>query len=460
MRQKSSHGLRSFLICMVAVLTVVLFITGSAYATNGYFAHGYSIKNKALAGAGVALPLDSLAASANPAGMVFVGSRADVGVSLFNPNREYTVSGTPTTGTIMFPGVNCNAPGAPGVAGAPPCPLSLAPGTVESDSEWFVIPSLGYNRMLDDNSSVGLSIYGNGGMNTDYDTNTYHGSSPTGVDLIQLFIVPTYARKLNKKHAIGISPIFAYQSFEAQGLEAFGNENPMLSFSSDPSNLSNNGHESSYGYGVRVGYLGEVMPNLFLGVSYQSKVYMSELDKYAGLFAEQGDFDIPSNWTVGLAIKPSPEVTLTVDLQQINYGEIDSISNPFWPNLRNDQLGNDGGAGFGWEDIMILKMGAQWQSSPEWTWRAGFSVAEQVIPNTEVMFNIIAPGVIETHATCGVTKKIDDKQEIDFALMRAVSESVTGLNQLDPPNEQTQTGQMIELEMDQWEFSIGYTYKF
>jgi long-chain fatty acid transport protein len=438
MRQKSSHGLRSFLICMVAVLTVVLFITGSAYATNGYFAHGSSIKNKALAGAGVALPLDSLAASVNPAGMVFVGSRADVGLSFFNPNREYTVTGGKTEG-------------------CPQC-FGLEPGTYDSDSKWFVIPALGYNRMLDDNSSIGLSIYGNGGMNTDYDTATFNvnpmapsfGSSPTGVDLMQLFVVPTYARKLNQKHAVGISPILAYQAFEAEGLQAFGEGG----FSSSPSNLSNNGHESSYGVGVRVGYLGEIMTNLFFGASYQSRVFMSEFDEYAGLFAEQGDFDIPSNWTVGFALKASPAVTLTADLQQINYSEIDSINNPLLPNLMIPEgLGTDGGAGFGWQDIMILKAGAQWQSSPEWTWRAGFSVAEQTIPNTETMFNIIAPGVIETHATCGVTKTIGDNQEIDFALMRAFSESVEGPNLLDP-------AQMIELEMDQWEFSLGYTYKF
>jgi long-chain fatty acid transport protein len=435
------------LICMIAMFTVVFCVSGSAFATNGYFSHGYGLKSKSLAGVGAALPLDSVAAAANPAGMVFVGSRADIGVAFFNPNREYTVSGMPTDPSM--------------VPGCPPdnCPFGLAPGTYESDSKWFVIPSLGYNRMLDDNSSVGLSIYGNGGMNTDYDTNTFNvnpmlpsfGDTPTGVDLMQLFVVPTYARKLNQKHAVGISPIFAYQAFEAEGLQAFAE----AGFSADDSNLSNNGHDSSYGFGGRIGYLGEVVPNVFIGASYQSRIFMSEYDEYAGLFAEQGDFDIPSNWTVGVAVKASPTVTLAIDVQQILYSEIDSINNPLLPNLNPpvDLLGNDGGAGFGWENMTIVKVGAQWQSSPEWTWRAGISVADQPIPNTETMFNIIAPGVIETHATFGVTKSIGSNQEIDFALMRAFSEKVKGVNPLDP-------AQTIELEMDQWEFSLGYSYIF
>ena len=54
--------------CIIGMVMIfILACVGQAHATNGYFAHGYSIKNKALAGAGVALPLDSLSASTNPA---------------------------------------------------------------------------------------------------------------------------------------------------------------------------------------------------------------------------------------------------------------------------------------------------------------------------------------------------------------------------------------------------------
>jgi long-chain fatty acid transport protein len=70
--------------------------------------------------------------------------------------------------------------------------------------------------MLNPNNSVGLSIYGNGGMNTDYDTRTFFGSSPTGVDLIQIFVAPSYAVKLHPRHSVGVSAILAYQSFEAK----------------------------------------------------------------------------------------------------------------------------------------------------------------------------------------------------------------------------------------------------
>jgi long-chain fatty acid transport protein len=425
MKGRWSVNIRHFLFCSLFLIIALGFTANDTYATNGYFANGYSIESKALGGAGVALPQSSLDASINPAAMAFVGKRIDVGLSFFNPNREYKVSGSPS----------------------PPPAFGLTPGTVESDSKWFIIPSVGINWQLDDKNSIGLSIYGNGGMNSDYDKHTFYGSSPTGVDLMQLFITPTYARKLAPKHAVGISPIFAYQSFEAKGLEAFSG------YSSDPSNLTNNNHDSSYGIGGKIGYLGEILPNLNLGASYQTKIWMSRFDKYKGLFAEQGDFDIPATWTIGLAYKVIPELTFLVDVQEIYYSDVKSINNPLMNNIQTSQLGDNNGAGFGWDDITVLKRGVQWQSSKDWTWRAGYSIGDQPIPKDEVLFNILAPGVVKQHATAGFTRAIGDKQELKFALMYAFENDVTGTNPLDP-------GEKIKLTMNQWEISLGYAWKF
>jgi len=403
-----------------------------AQATNGYFAHGYSIKNKAMAGAGVALPLDSITAATNPAGMVYVGNRYDLGLSLFKPTRSYKTG-----------------PGAVNPA---------AGGTVTSDSENFLVPVLGANWMLESgNGSLGLAIFGNGGMNTDYNTSVYQnfggGSIPTGVDLSQLFVAPTYARKLNERHSLGITPILAYQKFESQGLQAFG----ITGVSSNGDKLTNNGHDSSYGYGARIGYMGEITPSLTIGAAYQTKIYMDELDDYAGLFADRGDFDIPSNWTVGFAYKATPKVTLAFDVQTINYNEVNAVGNP----LQNASLLGGSGAlgipdgdGFGWDDMTVYKLGLQWQQNDSWTWRAGYSHGEQPIPASEVLFNILAPAVVEDHVTCGFTWKPYENQELDFAMMYGFENTLTGLTQSNAGS------QYVELTMDQWEFSLGYSWKF
>jgi len=411
--------------CALAMSILIVFAASSVFATNGYFSHGYGIKYKSMAGAGVALSLGSLGSATNPATMVYVGKRFEVSAAFFNPNRQYTVTGTPSG----FPGT-----------------FGLAPGTVESESRLFLIPAIGVNWMLDESSSFGLALYGNGGMNTNYDNPTF-GFSPTGVNLSQLFIAPTYAKKIGDKHAVGMTAIFAFQFFKAEGLRAFSN------FSSRPANLTNNNNDNAFGIGAKVGYQGEWVKNLFIGASYQLKTSMGAFEKYSGLFAEEGGFDIPSSWTVGLAYKATRKLTLAFDVQQILYSDSKSVNNPLMPNIGTSQLGRDNGAGFGWDDMTVFKGGVQWQSGKNWTWRAGYSNGKQPIPDSEVLFNILAPGVIEQHATFGFSRMLAGDKEISFSVMRGFSNSISGANPLEAPGQQT-----IELKMNQWEFEVGYAF--
>ncbi len=422
----------------------------TAYATNGYFRHGYGMQYRGLAGAGAALYLSPLGVATNPAVLSFLGSQLDIGFSLFNPNREYTVTGNPSGFPFTFP---------------------LTPGTVESDSKLFLIPTVGISYSLQGGNALGLAIFGNGGMNTDYPVKTFDTPQlsfepPTGVDLSQLFVAATYARRFGKNHAVGISGIFVFQRFRAEGLFAFGG------FSSDPSKLTNNEHSNSTGFGARIGYLGE-FGVLSVGGSYQTKFSMSEFDEYAGLFAEQGGFDIPATWTAGIAVKASPKVTLAADIQQIMYSDIASVGNPldlqnnppfvpnpnpnpndpntfFLPNQNFKPLGDPNGWGFGWDDMTVVKFGVQLEVAPEFMLRGGFSTGGQPIPESEVMFNILAPGVIENHITLGLSAPVSDKVKFNFAFMHALSKSVTGPNPFEAPNQQ-----QIELKMNQFEADLG-----
>ena len=65
-----------------------------------------------------------------------------------------------------------------------------------------------------------------------------------------------------------------------------------------------------------------------MGASFQTCTYMTEFDKYAGLFAEQGDFDIPMNWTVGLAYERKGKFAVMADFKRIHYSRVNAIGNP------------------------------------------------------------------------------------------------------------------------------------
>ncbi len=431
-------------------------------ATNGYFSHGYSTKEKGMAGAGTAYSQDAMAAATNPAGMAFVGGRMDIGAAFFSPSpRSYTVTGTPVP-----PG-----PTAPFGSG-----VNAAPGEkVESENDFFLIPHLAYNWQLNNNNTVGLSIYGNGGMNTEYKASETpfgagtFGSGTTGVNLEQLFVNISFSKKLSSKHAVGASLIVAGQRFSAQGTEAFA---PL---SVAPDKMSGDKNSTSFGAGLKVGYQGEVNKGIRVGVSYQSKISMGEFDDYEGLFAEGGDFDIPSTYSIGVSFDVGASGVVVADIQRINYSDVAAISNPIGNALPpagscipggfgfpgapgpggvgSGCLGGANGGGFGWDDMTIFKIGYQIEVGDH-TYRVGYSHADQPIPASQTLFNILAPAVIEDHITAGWTMKVGGNQEFNLSAMVAPENSVKGDNPIDGGSTQ------IEIKMSQWELQAGWAWKY
>ena len=335
---------------LTVAVTAALTMAGTASATNGYFAHAFSQTEAGLAGAGVAKTknIDSLAGTTNPANMVFAGDRMDIGIALFSPQREYEVTGNPAlmngynpfTPDTFIP--RCN-PGQTGFSQTNPCqlPFSIGPGKIDSENTLFPVPSFGWNKMLSDRSSFGVMVYGNGGMNTEYQggsANVFNpntgtivtapgtfGGGTLGIDLMQLFVAPTYSMKVGENSSIGISLIGVFQRFEAKGLGSFAG------VTNYPDKLTNNGYSTSYGGGLKIGFNSQISDGIRFAASYQSEMNMGEFDEYKGLFAENGDFDIPETWTFGISADVGEKGTFVADIQRINYSDIKSIGNDITP---------------------------------------------------------------------------------------------------------------------------------
>lgn len=487
----------------------VLLLPTLAEATNGYFAHGWGTQAKAMAGAAAALPQDSLVSATNPAGTAFIGQRWDLGAAFFKPSpRGYEAN--PDFATGPYPGGPDNFP----TGGF------VTPGRYDSDSDWFVIPSLGYNRELNDRVSVGMSLYGNGGMKTDYQNavwgnfavapgqrvaivdgqqlplfdfstgqpvpitdssitqipvpggngelapvvdgnpnGTLTASTPTGVNLEQLFIEFPIAVKIGDgRQAFGIAPVLAAQRFEAKGLE------PFRAASVNPNKVTNNGKDWSYGAGLHFGWYGEVSDRLALGLAYRTKIWMSKLDEYSGLFADGGRFDIPAKFDFGLAYRIRPDLTVAFDYQHIFYNEIDSIANSndidLTPCFAGDPkpsycLGGKSGLGFGWDSMDVLKLGIRWQQGPKWTLLGGISYNSDFLKtDQQALFNILTPATVRWHLTAGATYRHGPKDEISLSFAYMPKEEVDGTS---PSITQTQTG---SLYMEQMEIELSWSHRF
>ncbi|KXX64529.1 MULTISPECIES: OmpP1/FadL family transporter [Marichromatium] len=471
-----------------------------ASATNGYFSHGWGARSKAMAGVATALPQDGLAAATNPAGMAFVGEGFDIGVAFFHPSPR---------------GYEANPDFAVDPATGFPTGPFVTPGDYDSDADWFLIPSFGYNRPLGERATIGVSIFGNGGMNTRYrdravwenfaaapdqlagvpgagqiaspggllflPTNPpqpvtdpsvppppagnnanpggyFTATTPTGVSLEQLFIeIPYTYRFAGGRQALGIAPVFAIQRFEAEGLE------PFRGASVAPDRVTNNGEEWSYGAGLHLGWYGQVNERLALGASYRTRIYMTDFDDYEGLFAGGGEFDIPAMLNLGLSYRPWRDLTLAFDYQRIFYGDIDAIANSnardisacFAPGTKPSYcLGGDNGVGFGWETMDVFKFGVRYDVDERLSLMGGVSYNSDFTDGSMALFNILTPATVRWHLTLGASYQASDRDRFTLAVSYMPEEQLDGAN---PSITQDQTG---SLYMQQLDIEIAWSRRF
>jgi long-chain fatty acid transport protein len=356
---------------LLPLLAVSAFGAGKAQATQGYFADGYGIQSKGEAGVVEALPQDSLAIATNPAAASVLGNRVDFDADVFLPQRSASISQG---------GVTTSYNG--------------------NKIKIFIIPEAGIIYQLPHNLSAGLAVYGNGGLDSNYGNNPYARFGATAaatMNLQQIFVSPTIAWEFAPGQSIGVSFNLADEFFRTGGIA------PFSGYSDAPASFNHRGEESGTGYGVRVGYLGQITPWLSVGASWQSVTYSSGFGAYRGLFADHGGFDIPSTYGAGIGIKPLPGLEAGLDVQRIDYRSVHSVGDSFQTVLSGVPFGADNGPGFGWKNTTTVKFGASYQLLPTLTVRGGYSYTTQPIPKNQTLLNILAPGVVQNQFSAGLT---------------------------------------------------------
>jgi len=443
----------------------LLLAAGSqAIATNGYFTHGVGTRLKGMAGAGIGSDADlgPIVVANNPALALFASAGMEVGVGFFSPRRAYEASESLANG-------QGNA-------------FTIGAGEVKSSSNLFPVPYFASNWHLDEERAVTFMAYGRGGMNTDWDSRSASaifdpdgpgpapmtelpgtfGGGNAGVDLSQLYISLNYASRYSDNLVWGVGPTLAVQLFEVVGVGSFAPFTETFAAAGGmafPTNLTNNGHDTSWGFGFTAGLWWGISDRWSVGFSYQSRIEMSEFDDYSDLFARGGSFDTPASTKIGFSYRASASWRINLDAEHTQYNEIDSVGNPMaliagCPTAGlggitlDNCLGGHGGAGFGWQDMTTYKFGAEWYRSDRLTLRAGYSYGEQPIRGQDALFNILAPGIMEQHFTVGATLDTAGGKEWSASLMYAPEKEVDGFNLFDPT-------QRLSLKMYQFELELS-----
>jgi long-chain fatty acid transport protein len=275
-------------------IAAVGFVGSSAMATDGMLPNGVGTRNSALAGAGVADQNDASAVAVNPAGLVNSDTQLNVSASVFSPRRSANVS--------------------PHV------------GEVESDSEYFVIPSMFYSHRLDANRAVGFGLYAAGGMNTDYPVHPLNPASTvsTGIDLQQLIMSFAYAQRFGNI-SVGIAPTVGIQFFDSDNFSSFGTDDKPA---------------SAAGIALRGGLQWDLMPNFRLGVAGSTPGYVQSFTNYKTVFSNgKGRLQQPAFIQAGAAFDPMPNFTIMADYKRIFYEGSPAIGD----DSRQEGVGNEPG---------------------------------------------------------------------------------------------------------------------
>ena len=242
--------------------------------------------------------------------------------------------------------------------------------------------------------------------------------------------------------------VHAFQQFSAEGLGAFS------SLSSDPANLTNNGGDNTIGMGVHAGLEWKVTPAFRVGLSGGTPTWMLNISKYKGLLADQGSFDIPAWVDAGVAWDALPTFTLMLDYKGIFYSGVPAVADP--SNVRLP-FGATGGPGFGWGNVHVAALGAEWRATPALTLRAGVEVNNNPVHGQDVTINILAPGVTTSQFSAGLSYRVSPNSTIDLAGYYAPKVHVSGAEVT--PFGPT-PGSNITASLSEANVTIGWTYHF
>jgi long-chain fatty acid transport protein len=381
---------------LLGCILALLLPTSPAHAINGFFLPGYGAKLIGVAGTGVAMPQDRMAAAVNPAGMGLVEPGFDASAMFLLPHREG--------------GLDCTGIGA--------CDRNVEDN---SRRDFFQVPGFGYSKRVRPNLTLGLTLYANGGLNTTYGKAFYDevtarigGGRPgtpgfptegkVGIDLAQFIFAPTAAWRVDERLTVGISPLIIVQKFSARGLQGFA---PL---SADPSSVSNRGADYQIGGGVRAGLIYTLVPGLRFGMQYTSELFIPKYTKYNGLFANDGQLNSPAHYTVGLSWDATPRLTLGFDFQEVLFGTIDNIGDrgPTALELAGQirperRLGGSDGIGFGWNNLSIVKLGAILKVTEQLTARIGWNHNFGVVGAAGALFAPVAPAPMRDDLAIGMS---------------------------------------------------------
>ena len=313
-----SHKLR------ITLLSISLFGSAAAHATNGDAMMAVGSQNTALGGTGVAHYVGAESTFANPALLgKSTGREVTGGLVIFKPAVDNT-------------GFTQTTPAA-------------------SSASTNYIPDVSYSSRISDDLTYGVAIAGIAGMGVNY-TGASAAYVKAKTTLSILKIVPTIAYNKDN-YGIGFSPVLQYGSL-AISYDTTGNPG------GGPLNAAHNASTDT-GLGYSIGGYYNAQPELTLAAAYNSAIkmnYGTQLSAagrgFGQVFAD--NLEQPAEVKAGVSYNLTNSYTLTADYRLVQWGSAAGYKE------------------FGWKDQTVIAVGGKYSGDGYWL-GAGYNNANNPI---------------------------------------------------------------------------------
>ena len=380
----------------LAVVAALALGATSAFATNGSTLIGIGAKARGMGGAGIGVGHGAESTLANPA--LITSIKGDNEVSF--------------GGTLFMPDVSTT--GANLGAGQP---------ELDSNADFFVIPSVSLASKINDNFYWGIGMWGTGGLGVDYREDLANGTASTmemvtALQTMQFGIPMAYT---NNGVSVGITPIVQYSSLDIQYTFP-------LAFGGPTSIGAGVSQDVALGFNVGASYETD---GLTVGAVYKSEIKFDIDDVLNNAIAamtgvaqapayNQTEMATPSEYGIGVSYTTQGH-TLAVDWRHINWEDAEVYQD------------------FGWEDQDAIAVGYEY-ATDGWAVRAGYQFAEAAVQdntgknlyldslngNLTNTFNLLGfPGTAESHVTLGGSYLFNETLSLDVAVVYALETDET-----------------------------------
>ena len=348
---------------------------------------GVSAVNMSMGGASTAQPLDiNGALNWNPAAIsVFDGKIISIDAGLFMAKPELS-STVPTPGGPMS-------------------------GTTVDVKKNSILPNLAFvYGKKDSKHTFGIFGFGVSGFGVDFPESTTNpitmpqamggfGNIASNFAMFQTGI--SYAYKLSKSLSIGISP-----NFDIATLELKPNPTANPSMAGYPS--TNNAVATGYGGQIGIYYQNEA--GFKLGASYKTEQNFSDFkfdNTYLDNSTSESSFkmNFPAIYSLGIGYSTS-KFDLALDARQVEYSKTDGFEKFGWTPT-------GAVAGFGWDDMQIISVGAQYKGFKKLPIRVGYTFNTNPIKDELAFYSVPATAIIQNAYQLGLGYNFSEKMTIN-----------------------------------------------